>query len=247
MMTPAAEPVSGLAAAALDLLPQSLYIVDRNLTVVAWNARREQGPLGLSRVRALGRNLRDVLSPRGFDSVLPAFNHVLDTGKPFEEKRTTRDGRRTYRVRRLPIRGGGAVTHVVTLSDEVHEGSVRVDPSGSIAPRRGLRGMHAVLRCVLDSRRPVPVHAPEVVAPPLALPTPRDLAVHGIVPVCAWCKKIRDQRGEWQQVEVYLATRSDSTFTHGICDDCAGRAHLAGQDMVCVPRPSARPGRPTTL
>src|SRR5687768_7055332 len=115
-MTHATEAVSGLAAATLDLLPQSVYIVDRNLTVVAWNAGREQGPLGLARVRALGRNLREVLSPRGFDSVAPAFRRVLETGAAVEENRTSRDGRRTYRVRRLPINGDGTVTHVVTLS-----------------------------------------------------------------------------------------------------------------------------------
>ena len=79
MTNAAAEPVSGLGAATLDVLPQSVYVVDRDLTVVAWNARREQGPLGLARVRALGHNLREVLSPRGLESVMPAIRHVLDT------------------------------------------------------------------------------------------------------------------------------------------------------------------------
>jgi hypothetical protein len=67
--------------------------VDRDLNVVAWNARREQGPLGLARVRALGRNLRDVFSSRGLASVMPAFQHVLDTATPCEERRTSKDGR----------------------------------------------------------------------------------------------------------------------------------------------------------
>ena len=200
MTTAAAASVSGLAAATLDLLPQSLYIVDRDLTVVAWNARREQGPLGLARVRAIGHNLREVFSPLGFDSVLPAFRHVLDTGTPYEEERTTRDGRRTYRIRRLPIGDGGTVTHVVTLSYEVAGASLQADSAESTAHSRGF----------------------------LPLERPRDLPLNGVIPVCAWCKKIRDQRGDWHQVEAYLATRSDATFTHGICDDCAGRTHLGG-------------------
>jgi hypothetical protein len=42
----------------------------------------------------------------------------------------------------------------------------------------------------------------------------------GLVPICAWCKKIRDDRGFWNEVEVYVQSRSDATFSHGICPDC---------------------------
>src|SRR5688500_7528727 len=228
--------VSGLAAATLDLLPQSVYIVDRNLTVVAWNSGREQGPLGLSRVRALGRNLREVLSPRGLDSVMPAFRHVIETGTPFEEKRASRDGRRAYRVRRMPINGAGSVTHVVTLSDEIPRSALR-EAVPSRGPRRLLRGVRTAFRRLLPRRPPAAV----VLAPPA-----RDLALNGIIPVCAWCKKIRDQHGDWHQVEAYLATRSDATFTHGICQDCSGRAYLAaGHDGGVAGRPNGRPRHPT--
>jgi hypothetical protein len=42
----------------------------------------------------------------------------------------------------------------------------------------------------------------------------------GLVPICAWCKKIRDDRGFWNEVEVYVQTRSDATFSHGVCPHC---------------------------
>jgi hypothetical protein len=42
----------------------------------------------------------------------------------------------------------------------------------------------------------------------------------GLVPICAWCKKIRDDRGFWNEVEVYVQHRSDATFTHGVCPEC---------------------------
>jgi PleD family two-component response regulator len=44
--------------------------------------------------------------------------------------------------------------------------------------------------------------------------------LQGFIPICAWCKKIRDDEGFWKQVEVYFAERSDAMFTHGICPDC---------------------------
>jgi phosphoserine phosphatase RsbU/P len=42
----------------------------------------------------------------------------------------------------------------------------------------------------------------------------------GIVPICANCKKIRDDRGYWNQVEVYVRDHTDAKFTHGICPEC---------------------------
>jgi PAS domain S-box-containing protein len=42
----------------------------------------------------------------------------------------------------------------------------------------------------------------------------------GLLPMCAWCKKIRDERGAWSDVEVYVQQRSDADFTHGICPEC---------------------------
>ncbi len=44
--------------------------------------------------------------------------------------------------------------------------------------------------------------------------------LRGIIPICANCKKIRDDRGFWQQVESYVRERSDAEFTHSICPDC---------------------------
>jgi len=44
--------------------------------------------------------------------------------------------------------------------------------------------------------------------------------LRGIVPICSSCKKIRDDNGYWQQVEVYVSAHSDAEFTHGICPEC---------------------------
>jgi len=42
----------------------------------------------------------------------------------------------------------------------------------------------------------------------------------GLVPICAWCKKIRDDQGFWKHIEVYIQSRSEAVFTHGVCPDC---------------------------
>jgi PAS domain S-box-containing protein len=43
----------------------------------------------------------------------------------------------------------------------------------------------------------------------------------GLVPICASCKKIRDDGGYWQQVEEYVAKHTEADFSHGLCDECA--------------------------
>jgi len=45
----------------------------------------------------------------------------------------------------------------------------------------------------------------------------------GLLPICAWCKKIRDDRGYWSRIEAYLGARTDAQFTHGICPDCTDK------------------------
>ncbi len=42
----------------------------------------------------------------------------------------------------------------------------------------------------------------------------------GLLPMCAWCKKIRDDDGYYHQIEKYIATHTNARFTHGICPDC---------------------------
>lgn len=42
----------------------------------------------------------------------------------------------------------------------------------------------------------------------------------GLLPICAWCKKIRDDKGYWKMVDIYVAEHTDAEFTHGICPEC---------------------------
>ncbi len=47
----------------------------------------------------------------------------------------------------------------------------------------------------------------------------------GLLPICASCKKIRDDRGYWNQVEIYIRDRSSANFTHSICPDCSKKLY----------------------
>lgn len=47
----------------------------------------------------------------------------------------------------------------------------------------------------------------------------------GLLPICASCKKIRDDKGYWAQIETYIQAHSDAEFSHGICPDCFERLY----------------------
>jgi PAS domain S-box-containing protein len=51
--------------------------------------------------------------------------------------------------------------------------------------------------------------------------------LHGLLPMCAWCKKIRNDKGYWQKVETYVQEHSDASFTHGICPECLNKVDPA--------------------
>jgi DNA-binding response OmpR family regulator len=64
--------------------------------------------------------------------------------------------------------------------------------------------------------------------------------LQGLLPICCYCKKIRDDKNYWQQVDTYVADHSEAQFTHGICPDCRDKivkpelARLKlDQEVVC--------------
>lgn len=42
----------------------------------------------------------------------------------------------------------------------------------------------------------------------------------GLIPICGWCKNVRNDKGYWSTVEQYVRSRTDATFSHGICPEC---------------------------
>lgn len=47
----------------------------------------------------------------------------------------------------------------------------------------------------------------------------------GLLPICAWCKKVRDDEGYWKMIEEYIEAHSDMSVTHGICPECIRKYH----------------------
>ena len=45
-------------------------------------------------------------------------------------------------------------------------------------------------------------------------------ALRGLLPICSYCKKVRNDGNYWEQIETYVSEHSDAQFSHGICPEC---------------------------
>jgi PAS domain S-box-containing protein len=86
------------------------------------------------------------------------------------------------------------------------------------SPRNDLEGRIIVFRDI--TRRKTVEHERELLISELQSSLKQVKRLSGLLPICASCKKIRDDRGYWKDVESYINDHSDATLTHGICPEC---------------------------
>ena len=54
--------------------------------------------------------------------------------------------------------------------------------------------------------------------------------LEGLLPICSFCKNIRNDKGRWEPIETYISDRSEAQFSHGLCPDC-GKKHYPDYDL----------------
>jgi len=64
----------------------------------------------------------------------------------------------------------------------------------------------------------------------------------GLLPICAYCKSVRDDKNYWQRVETYVAAHSDARFSHGICPDCWKGVVEPEFEAAGIPHDGPHPG-----
>ncbi len=112
--------------AIIDSLPLSLYAIDRNYQVVAWNRNRELGELGIPRGVAIGKNIFEVLTRQRRDVLTEEFARVFESGEieRIEQETTTAKGEtRHWLISKIPMWAdtSGHVSHVITVGEEITE------------------------------------------------------------------------------------------------------------------------------
>jgi two-component system NtrC family sensor kinase len=110
--------------AIIDSLPLSLYAIDRDYRIVAWNRNRELGELGLPRGEALGRNIFEVLTKQSRELLEREFSRVFATGEIHrveQETLTDKGDTNHWLISKIPMRADGddQVSHVITVGENI--------------------------------------------------------------------------------------------------------------------------------
>lgn len=133
--TAESEAQKRLIEAIVDSLPLSLYAIDREYRVVAWNRNRELGELGIPRGSVLGKNVFEVLTRQPRDMLEHEFERVFESGeieRIEQETPSPKGDIRHWVISKIPMWADntGNVSHVITVGEEVTD---RVEAHRAIA------------------------------------------------------------------------------------------------------------------
>ncbi len=184
-----------------NCLGEGLYVMDNDGLVTFMNPEAER-LLGWTEAELMGKKIHDIIHHRKTGGSCQSFaecpmHKVIETGERFvslDEVFISKDGREFT----VSLIAAPLMEngHIVASITSFHDISERT----KLALERE--------KLILDLQK--------------ALVEIKTL--HGILPICSHCKKIRDDKGAWQPMETYISGHTDSEFSHGYCPECAKKA-----------------------
>ncbi len=165
--------------------------LEGNLTFVNDSMCRH---LGYTREELIGMNYRQYNDESFLKIVRDVFTEIYQTGKPSQKYHAI----------------------YINKNGEKHFS----EASGSLMRNAGGEpvGFRGIVRNI-DDRKKAEEEREKLIAE-LQLALSKIETLSGLLPICAYCKKIRDDAGYWNQIESYITEHSKAEFSHGICPDC---------------------------
>jgi PAS domain S-box-containing protein len=150
--------------------------------------------MGYSEQEIIGRNMEDVTHPEDKEKSLELVKQLLNGEIPL------------FQMEKRCIKKNGEIvwTNLTTTALRNEDGEV----------------LYAI--CMIEdiSNRKVAEQERERLIQELQEAMANIKTLKGLLPTCAWCRKVRDDDGYWKKVETYVQEHSDASFTHGICPEC---------------------------
>jgi len=182
-----------LLDALMDHIPDSIYFKDRQCRHTRVN-RKEMQDLNITDMSTIiGKTDVDLWGEEFGRTTLASEQTLIESGKPIVgqvECRHEQDRQVWTSTTKVPIRG----------------------PGGEIIGLVGITRDISELMKTQQEREQLIKELQNAIADIKKL--------SGLVPICSSCKKIRDDKGYWTQLEAYLQEHSQAKFSHGICPDC---------------------------
>ncbi len=184
-------------AALVGSTEDAIYAADMEGTITDWNAGAAD-LYGYTAAEAIGQP-PSLIVPEELLPESQELIHSLREGRGFRNHETIRRRRDGSRIH------------------------VSITASPIILPDGTLSGISVIARDITERVEAAAERERMIQDLQTALAEVRTLS--GLVPICSWCKRIRDDLGYWTQVEHYIQEHSSAQFTHGICPECATRFH----------------------
>lgn len=158
--------------------------------------------LGYTPGEALQSSLKNILTPESYEKVVEVITKAIATEN---EHGTLSDVTLDLEVEHIRKDGGKIYVEITTSFVRNEEGLLSgfIGISRDITKRKQIEKQRD--KSILDLQQ--------------ALSEVKKLS--GLLPICSYCKKIRDDKGYWNQIEKYIHEHSDVKFSHGICQECA--------------------------
>ena len=197
-----AEASAKFLAAIVESSDDAIFGMKLDGTVVSWNRAAERA-YGFRAGEIIGRNVSILYPDDRLDELIDTMERI---------KRGDHVGRaETARLRK----GGHLVPVSVTISP-MKNGDGRIS------------GASVIARDITSRKREE--HERIKLIQELTDALSRAKTLVGLLPICANCKRIRDDSGYWQQVEAYITEHSEAIFTHGICPECLKAAEAGAHE-----------------
>lgn len=161
-------------------------------TVLSWNQAAER-IYGYTATEMIGRPISVLVPPSRMAELAEILQRI-------------QRGERVGRFDTLRKRKDGSIVEVSITISPIRDATGRVTGASAIARDITERRQEEALRLRLIDE--------------LSQALKQAKTLSGLLPICASCKKIRDDQGYWQQVEVYIQEHSEAGFTHGLCPGC---------------------------
>ncbi len=180
----------------LDLAHDAILVHDSDAIIKYWNSGAEK-TYGWTKEEAVGKKIHDLLQTQFPMSLEDITSRTFSVGQwEGELRHITRNG--------MPI---------IVASRWVVQRNPNGDFSGFLVINRDI------------SERMKMVEERERLIDDLQEALAKVKLLSGFIPICASCKKIRDDKGYWNEVESYIRDHSEAKFSHGICPECAKKLY----------------------
>ncbi len=158
--------------------------------------------LGYTPKEALQLSLKNILTPESYEKGVQVITKAIARE---DEHRTLSDITLNLELEHIRKDGGKVYVEVTTSFIRNDEGL--------------LSGFRGISRDITKRKQVEEQRDKSILDLKKALVEVKKLS--GLLPICAHCKKIRDDQGYWNQIEGYIQAHSDATFSHGMCPECS--------------------------